>query len=655
MKSFNLLANLSIKAKILLMLIFPVGGLLFFSINTVLVKTEMVDNMNTIKPLAALAVKASALVHETQKERGLTAGFLGSKGVKFVVELPAQRANTDKALSALKTFLQDFESAPYGSGFKGQLEGVQLMLNKLEGTRSAVSALKIRTGDAIGYYTGLNANFLNIIGTTTQYSANGDITRLIASYTNFLEGKERAGIERAILTNTFSQDKFGKGMFKHFTSLVAQQDIYTQVFLSTATDEAIQVYKQKLNSPSVKSVEEMRNVAFAKSAKGNFGIDAGVWFNTITNKINLLKETEDWLSKDLIGQVTTLSDRARLLQIIFIASASIAVILALLLAFIAGRNITASLGRTLEALKDIAEKDIAGGEVDLGVRLDDAGKDETAQLATAFNQFAGKIETMVTEQAKLVQTEEENEMLNNSVVAILRSVSKLGKGDLTEHAPVNEDITGALADAINQMSEGIGGTLGQVSNASQQVRDASVEAKNITEESKKSVSDTAQEMGEIRTTIQETAKRIKRLGERSQEIGSIVKLIDDISERTNVLALNANMQAAQAGEAGRGFMVVADEVQRLAESSKEATDQITKLVTGMQMETGETISTMDKAIEEVVQGGRTAEQAAQQMEKAGETVERLDALGGELLKAVGAFKLPQSTLDDDQKSMRAVG
>jgi twitching motility protein PilJ len=269
-------------------------------------------------------------------------------------------------------------------------------------------------------------------------------------------------------------------------------------------------------------------------------------------------------------------------------------------------------------------------------------KEARAELATGdeMQQLGDALDHMMDERGRYMQTEQENERLNNSVIALLRSVSQLGKGDLTVRVPVHEDITGALGDAINHMSESMGKTLGQVSKASEQVVITSKQTREITAQSRDTVLNTASGMNEIRATIQETAKRIKRLGERSQEIGGIVKLIDAIAERTNILALNANMQAAQAGEAGRGFMVVAAEVQRLAESAKEATHQISKLVGNIQVETGDTIAAMDQAIEEVVEGSERAEQAATQINRNQEMVAMLDALGKELLEAVRAFKLP---------------
>jgi methyl-accepting chemotaxis protein len=298
---------------------------------------------------------------------------------------------------------------------------------------------------------------------------------------------------------------------------------------------------------------------------------------------------------------------------LMIVLAVAALVLGALLAFYTSRHITRATGQ----LADTVEK-VAGGDYD--ARSQVKSGDEFEALSSAFD-------TMLDERvATLAKKEKDSEALNNSIIDILRAVAKTAQGDLTIQAPVREDITGALSDAINSMSTSTAKTLAGVNTVSHEVRSASQEGRNT-------VLQTARGMSDIRGTIQETGKRIKRLGERSQEITGIVKLIDEISERTSVLALNANMQAAMAGEAGRGFRVVADEVQRLAERSKQATDQIGKLVSTIQTETNDTIATMDRAIGEVVKGGELAEKAASQ-------VTHLDELGGQLLDSIQAFKLP---------------
>jgi len=307
-----------------------------------------------------------------------------------------------------------------------------------------------------------------------------------------------------------------------------------------------------------------------------------------------------------------------------IAFGVLAVVFGTLFAYLVARHIIRSTSR----LQDTVQR-VADGDYSARAQLDT--RDELGNLGRAFD---GMLNERV---ATLAQKEKENDSLNTSIIDLMRAVAKLSRGDLTIKAPVREDVTGALADAINNMADQTAKTLGNVVGVSGEVRSASQDGRDT-------VLMSARGMNEIRGTIQETGKRIKRLGERSQEITGIVKLIDDIAERTSVLALNANMQAAMAGEAGRGFRVVADEVQRLAERSKEATDQIAKLVTSIQAETNDTMATMDRAIGEVVKGGEMAEKAAQQ-------VTHLDELGGALLESVETFTLP----DEYRRSGAAAG
>lgn len=364
-------------------------------------------------------------------------------------------------------------------------------------------------------------------------------------------------------------------------------------------------------------------------------------FDGVVRKVDpLLSTLTSKKDKALLDNRAKHTWTTRVITLLFIGVLITITAVVSLVLFNTRRSITQPLGRLTGTLAAIT-----AGDREARVKL--ATGDEMQQLGDALDR-------MMDERGKFMQTEAENERLNNSIISLLRSVSQLGKGDLTVRVPVHEDITGALGDAINQMSESIGKTLGQASTSSEQVVATSRQTREVTLQSRETVLSTAQGMNEIRATIQETAKRIKRLGERSQEIGGIVKLIDTIAERTNMLALNANMQAAQAGEAGRGFMVVAAEVQRLAENAKDAAHQIDKLVGNIQVETGDTIAAMDQAIEEVVEGSSLAERAATQMKRNEEMVATLDALGKRLIEAVRAFKLPPEYVADVDKHVRAV-
>ncbi|MBO9665128.1 methyl-accepting chemotaxis protein [Dokdonella sp.] len=262
------------------------------------------------------------------------------------------------------------------------------------------------------------------------------------------------------------------------------------------------------------------------------------------------------------------------------------------------------------------------------------------------------------QQRRYQQTVELNQRNQDAILRLLDEMGSLAEGDLTVKATVTEDITGAIADSVNFAVEAlrslvttINETAVQVSAAAQETQGTAMHLADAAEHQARQIStasgaisemansidtvsqnsgesaevaqrsvqiatngaavvrQTIQGMDSIRDQIQETSKRIKRLGESSQEIGSIVELINDIAEQTNILALNAAIQAASAGEAGRGFAVVADEVQRLAERASGATKRIETLVQTIQSDTNEAVSSMEQTTAEVVSGARLAEDA----------------------------------------------
>ena len=258
----------------------------------------------------------------------------------------------------------------------------------------------------------------------------------------------------------------------------------------------------------------------------------------------------------------------------------------------------------------------------------------------------------------------QNERNQAAILQLLDELADLAEGDLTVHASVTENFTGAIADSINfaidQMrglvsninslsvrvakaaddTQGIAGDLAassenqakEIGAASTSINDMAVSIDHVSSNAAESASvaeraveianngahvvqDTIHGMDTIRSQIQETSKRIKRLGESSQEIGDIVSLINDIADQTNILSLNAAIQASMAGDAGRGFAVVADEVQRLAERSSAATKQIAALVKTIQTDTNEAVISMEQTTAEVVDGARRAQDAGVALEE----------------------------------------
>ncbi len=386
----------------------------------------------------------------------------------------------------------------------------------------------------------------------------------------------------------------------------------------------------------------------------------GVDRATSSNFDKLIEELVAYTSTSLTAReaaAKTTSDRS-------LFGTLIGLLIALILfatAFIIIRRVN----RDIQALNTVVGK-LNAGNFNARSVVTANGKDELNRLGGALN------ELLDARLSALTLANSENEQLNESITTIMISVAELSQRNLSVKVPVSEDITGAVSDAINMMTTSTTKALREVRTISTQVSDSSgrvrqradtvmqladeasnqanaasaelsttanalkqigEQAQNAGREAERALAKTGDALAVVRETvagisisrdqIRETEKRVKRLAERSQEISSAVSIIGKISERTSVLALNASMQAVAAGEAGRGFAAVADEVKRLAESAREATQQIASLVNAIQSDTTETLQAMNGTIAQVVDITKLADRAGTEMNDTREATEAL--------------------------------
>ncbi|MDX9740682.1 MAG: nitrate- and nitrite sensing domain-containing protein, partial [Gammaproteobacteria bacterium] len=357
---FTILNNLSIRNKIVLMMIFPILGVIYFAADGIINRQGLASEMATVHDLAGVAGKASAVVHETQRERGMVAAFIGSQGREFAAELPSQQGNTDRAISDFRELLQQVDVASFGTGIAAKLDAAVRDFGGLSGHRQGVSSMRLSAAEGIAFYTNINVKLLDMIGELSKSTSHGDVGRQLAAYYNFLQAKERAGIERAVLADTFAAGHFGDGMFARYAGLVAAQQASFDSFMTFASEEARSFYNQKLQGGIVTETERMRRIAFDAAGRGNFGINAQHWFDQQTGKINLLKEVEDHLVAELDAAATSLRSGANAELMLFAVIAAFATGVALLLAYYMTRSIVGPIRQALNALHDIAE-----GEGDL--------------------------------------------------------------------------------------------------------------------------------------------------------------------------------------------------------------------------------------------------------------------------------------------------
>lgn len=403
------------------------------------------------------------------------------------------------------------------------------------------------------------------------------------------------------------------------------------------------------------------------------------YFAQYTTSMKSVAKLNDSSLDVLRDELEIIGSGHRQFQLLISALVAGFVALGALVGYFIARNITG----TVNSLQKSVEK-VRGGDFEALSAV--TSKDEVGDLGRTVNSL------LQERVAALAKAEKENDQLNNSVIGLLGTVADLSQRDLTVRAPVTEDIIGTLGDSVNQLTDATTSVLrdvtkiagvvehaskrvkaqsdaineqataeratveklvtnlqmategmGRVAELAQSSNRAASDASASTANAMNTVQNTVRGMDAIRDTISEMEKRIKRLGERSQEISQIVGLINTISERTHVLSLNASMQAAMAGDAGRGFAVVAEEVQRLAENSRQATAQIASLVQNIQIETNDTIATVNKTIDQVVQGSEMARVSGEKMRETRETTERLV----QLVQSIAESSLGQLKLVED--------
>jgi len=614
-----------------------------------------------------LASAFSNLVHETQKERGATAGFIGSKGKRFAQKLPIQRILTNKKLAIAKNTLASIGTMNLNQEAKTYLKKAMIQLTRLDKIRKNIDQLSVSTGEALGYYTGINTLFIDMIASIAKDAQTVNEARDLAAWYNFIMSKERAGIERAVMSNSFARNKFLPGMQEKFTKLVTAQNGYLISFEKLATPTVIAYYKKTVSGKDVDEVNRMRRIAFDTTSVGGFGIKYSYWFDTITAKINLLKKIDDYLFISLEKTIDKQLKEETSTLYTTIIIVSIILVLILFLSKLISDMIIISIDNFQNGLLNFFK--YLNKEVDSISLLKDDNKDEIGKMAKVVNENIDTIQKSMEEDkvfiedtqnimsrvtkgwvSQHIEANTNNPSLNelkktinfalenledrfniinvtledysrnnyikaielddieeNGVLDVLVKNINVLRNTITSLLVENKknglilldssDVLLQNVDILNRNSNTAAASLEETAAALEEVT-SNISGNNLNiQEMSQLAKEVTQSANEGLTLANETTESMDNINNEVNAINEAISIIDQIAFQTNILSLNAAVEAATAGEAGKGFAVVAQEVRNLASRSAEAASEIKSLVENATAKANDGKETADKMIE----------------------------------------------------------
>ena len=644
----NFLRRMSIKNKVRMLSFFPLLFIMALSLFIAIDLYQKELKVLNIREFVNLDTKISLLIHETQKERGSSVGFIASKGTKFKDTLLNQRELTNKSIEEFKKVVELIDISKYPENGKNTIDDTLKELSNIQNIRNSMDTLQIDSKSAVTYYSNLNNTLLSFVALTASLAHSEKIIKYTTSYYNFLMAKERVGLERAIGNDAFTTKTFASGMYVKYLGLINEQKMFFDAFFIYAGDNK-NFFNDKINNPIMVEIQKMRELLLSYGEDKNIILDveSNFWFSKMTEKINILKEIDDHLANALILEIDKeiVHEKALLYMMISI----VLTILFLTLYFVAFYNHSISKGidkiydgieqfmkylnREINELSHIelnTKGDLGNLAKMVNMNIDsingDLEKDllcvgEAAITLDKFEKgyYSCRVRSIAANPQVVTLSKTINKMLdtqekiNSDILKVLGEYTNYNYMNIIN----NENIYGELkklVDGINNLGEAITFMLVENKNNGETLLNGSNQLTHNVDELNKASNDAAARLEETAAAVEQITSNINNStqnvikmsnyanelilsasqGEKlaNQTVNSMddinsqvsaiteaITIIDQIAFQTNILSLNAAVEAATAGEAGKGFAVVAQEVRNLAARSAEAANEIKIIVT----------------------------------------------------------------------------
>lgn len=584
-----MLRNAPLSTKLLLILMFPLLGFLAFAGIFVADKRETLSEMNRAVTATGTAQKLSDVVTTIQRERGASGVFLGSGGKTMQDKLKVLRQETDRAVSAMHAQSTEGLIAP---------DKMLRAIDGLAGLRQQVDTLAINNGESGTRFTDLIKNLIGFSYSLETSIEDPEILRGLSSLNQFVDMKERSGRERVLLGLAFNQNRFDAPLLSRFSRNMGEFSGYFEAFQRWAPA----VFKNKLDAvlqqPASVEVARLQKLGFDTPLGDPLNIKPEDWFNLSTSRIDMMAQVEAELGQTVVSLANVERTDAQRSLYVAIATVILMLIAVLWLASVIIRNIKI-------AVVDVNRTLISLSTRDLTARTRYTGRDEFGDISRNLDNMAIQIGEVIREigsaTAQVATAAEQS-----SAVALQTSNNVVQQRQGTDQ----------VVTAISEMSA----TVKDVARSTTDAAEMSQRVNASTMQGKAEIENTISLIKGLEVQAEQTSLIIEELKGESYSISSVLDVIRGVAEQTNLLALNAAIEAARAGEQGRGFAVVADEVRNLAKKTQDSTVSIQKMIANLQSGSDRAATSMQETLGKAQEGASNVVRAGELLEEIAEGI-----------------------------------